>query len=529
MKKKPSSSLQRRQNKNPLSVLTEARWNVFDDFSAFRTYFNLLMMAVGVLSLQLVFIGEYSRAGAFSLCSAASLAPLGAWCYGKARGLPIFPVYALTYFATFAIQIYLQDELRDARNFFPPDPSNHWWAAWAVALALIPGMMVWLNMNKKGQQPPEQCHVINRSFANYLMLFMFIASSLLIAALATEKFSFLGRIGSILNAAARTGSVVSLFILSFQFGMGRLSGRVAVLVGIFLSLNIIASMASLFLGGAISVMAVAVAGYSLGKRRIPWLLAVVLFPLLSVLHAGKGDMRVKYWGEARAVKTVGFLEYPAFFMEWFEMGYEDLTRKKPSGVAISETEENLLERSSLIEIFLTAHKLAPETVPYLHGETYQSIPLLLIPRFLYPDKPVAHEGQRLLNVHYRVQSTEAVVQTYIAWGLMNEAFANFGYWGLPVFGIIIGLFFGGIARFCSSVPLLSFRGLLGALTIGFSIQAEMAAGVWVTSFSQSIILLVLLRWVVMKPELNPMYADTPASSNSSNKSRSRYSVRKFSP
>jgi len=493
----------RRERRNPFGSLGDLSWNAFEDFSAFKTYFRLGMGAVLLIGLFLFFQGEFSRGAAFLTCSGICLLPLGVWASGKVDGFPIYPVYALTYFATFSLQIFLQDNLTDTRGFFPATDANPWTSTLAVGLLILPGTWIWYLIGKRSMTPPASCQVIARPIANQLMLAMFIASSLTLAALATEQFGFVGRFVSIINAAARTGSVISLFILSYQYGSGGLNRVLAAVVGAFLFLGIIASMASLFMGGAISLIAVAIAGYSLGKRRFPWVLLLLLFPILSVLHAGKGDMRVKYWGEARAVNTVTFTEYPAFFMEWFDFGLADFEKDEATRAAKRANQQSLLERSSLIQIFLTVHHLAPDSVDYLSGETYKHIPMMLIPRFLYPDKPVAHEGQRLLNTHFLLQNEEQVIQTYIAWGLMNEAYANFGFWGLPPMGVIIALFFSWVARSCASVPLLSFRGLVGALTLGFAIQAEMAAAVWVTSYAQSIFLLLALRLVLMKNESNP--------------------------
>lgn len=493
----------RRGRRNLLGGLGDLTWNAFEDFSAFKTYFRIGLAVVVGMALLLFVQGEFSRGAAFLICSGICLLPLGIWANGQVAGFPIFPVYALTYFATFALQIFLQDGLTDIRGFFPPEESNPWVATLAVALFLMPGTWIWYQLGKKPVSPPDHCHVIARPIANQLMLAMFIASSAIIAGLATEQFGFLGRLGSILFAAARTGSVISLFILSYQYGAGLLSRSIVFVIGVFLLLSVIASMASLYLGGAIGLMAVGVAGYTLGKRRFPWLILLLLFPAFSILHAGKGDMRSKYWGEARAVGTVTFLEYPAFFKEWFDYGLEDFRKDEATREAERQAQESLLERSSLIEIFLTVHQLAPDDVPYLEGQTYRHIPVMLIPRALYPNKPVAHEGQRLLNTHFMIQNREQVIQAYIAWGLMNEAYANFGLWGLPFIGTGIALFFGRVARACASVPLLSFRGLVGALTLGFSIQAEMASAVWITSYAQSILLLFALRLVLMKKEPNP--------------------------
>ena len=152
---------------------------------------------------------------------------------------------------------------------------------------------------------------------------------------------------------------------------------------------------------------------------------------------------------------------------------------------------------------ITNEKLTP-----LHGETYAIIPPLLIPRIFWPEKPRTHEGQVMLNVHFGRQSRADSFATYIAWGLLPEAYGNFGaVWGAVILGLVIGVLFAWLENITASKPLLSLEGMVTfALFIGIASSFEMVSSVLVTSLFQSMITISLAcfpfvqRMTVIRPD-----------------------------
>ena len=135
----------------------------------------------------------------------------------------------------------------------------------------------------------------------------------------------------------------------------------------------------------------------------------------------------------------------------------------------------------------TAH-IAP-----LYGATYELIPPLLVPRIFWPDKPRAHEGQVRLNVHFGRQDLDATFQTYIAWGLLPEAYGNFGAKAGAIFlGFGLGLLFAWLENFTARKLLLSLEGFIAfTLLLDMAGSFEMVASVLVTTVFQSVVLLIV--------------------------------------
>lgn len=447
----------------------------------------------------------------YAIISTAALLPLYFWVNEKTKGLPIYPIYALTFYPTFALQFIINEQITDTRGFYRITGEDLYATSVVVAVFLLSGCLCWYLISSRPQKQMGKLAVMSEARMTSLMMVAFTMASVVTAGIATEQFAFLQGLTSILVALTNTVGTVSVFMLAYLWGGGKLSKFQLFFFLTALGLSLTARAASLLLIGSISTIMVTMAGYILGRRRVPWAILIGMFCTFYILHAGKGDMREKYWSKGRAVASVSFAEYPNFFFEWAKFGFENLG---PGDEIMKQAKqerqesEDLLERSSLLEVFLSAYKAAPDSAPYLKGETYRAIPTLLIPRFLYPDKPIAHIGQQTLNMHFGIQSRAEVQGTFIAWGLFNEAYANYGWQGVVGMGALLGLFFGWIAHLAAGAPFLSYRGLLSVMTLGFSFQVEMVAGVWFTAYVQSFLILTAVRLVLMQSQTLPMAGGT---------------------
>jgi hypothetical protein len=158
--------------------------------------------------------------------------------------------------------------------------------------------------------------------------------------------------------------------------------------------------------------------------------------------------------------------------------------------AAAKENQTLLARVNNLQNLLyvidaeTVQKIEP-----LHGATYSVIPLLLIPRILLTDKPRSHEGQIMLNVHFQRQDLNSTFETYIAWGLLPEAYGNFGpLTGAIVLGVVMGLLFAFLEKWTANKLVVSMEGFIGfTMFLGFANSYEMVASVLVTSIFQALV------------------------------------------
>jgi hypothetical protein len=212
-------------------------------------------------------------------------------------------------------------------------------------------------------------------------------------------------------------------------------------------------------------------------------------------------MRERYWENADSPGSkVTMVQLPAIFLEWIGASYDAILENRTGSGATSndanpEANKNqtLLDRiDNLQNLLFVIDAVKTDHVKPLEGATYTLIPPLLVPRVLWPDKPRAHEGQVLLNVHYGRQDLNDTLTTYIAWGLLPEAYGNFGpIFGSVYLGAFLGLLFAWIENLSARKPVVSMEGFL-ALNLLMSLMNsfEMVASVLVTSTFQSMVIVV---------------------------------------
>jgi hypothetical protein len=145
-------------------------------------------------------------------------------------------------------------------------------------------------------------------------------------------------------------------------------------------------------------------------------------------------------------------------------------------------------------------------VPFLNGLTYAPIPRLLIPRFLDDEKGISHAGNVLLTVNYGVQTLEQTRTTSIGWGLVPEAYANFGYVGVAALALVLAIFYSWVTNISVGVPMTSLRFVLGLLIMAAAAMSD-TMGIFVTSQFQGIVGVSLAALVLMRRQANPFAAE----------------------
>jgi hypothetical protein len=286
---------------------------------------------------------------------------------------------------------------------------------------------------------------------------------------------------SILRAVFYGIGILCTFITSQRWGRGELTqNEKTVFVCTFVPQLIFMSV-GLILIGAISLIGIALLGYLSGGKRIPWLVIGVAFVAIAVLHTGKTKMRIKYWDGGLPSPTM--TELPAYFTEWVEFGLEPTS----GGKTVSQ---KMIERTSLIHMLCLIVDCTPSRQDYLYGKTYTYVPPQLIPRLFWPDKPRSHIATYELAIYYGLQDEEATNSTTIAFGMLAEAYANFGLIG----GILLGAFWGYTLKklqiWSTFSPMFSFAGLFMVLLTAWAFNAELTMAAWVSSFEQAVIVVL---------------------------------------
>ena len=421
---------------------------------------------------------------------AAGCLPSAIWILKRLRGLPLFPVFAMTHIWAFGLPLLYEHPI--VIRF---EPERQLFAAASVVGFLLIATLVWHQARLRRPRPPRACLMLESARADNLFLailviaifFTFAGNGWWLMALSTEMYS-------IIRAVMLALEALSCFVLSYRLGSGELNVSQRAVFKVLFLILLIATLPTLYMVSAISLIGIAVLGYVSASGKVPWISMIIAVLVASFLHAGKGDMRQRYW-EEEDVTAIQPWDYPMFLATWVSSSADALFGNIPDD---DEQGQSIVERSSLMQLLLFEQDVADANFPFLWGETYLGIPELLIPRILYPTKPEAHFGTHLLNVHYGFQTREESEHTTVGFGLLNEAYANFGLMGMAALAVVLGAFYGLVESLALSVPLLSLRGLFVVVVASYAFQVEYAAGVWVSALFQSTIALLAFSFLLMK-------------------------------
>jgi hypothetical protein len=306
---------------------------------------------------------------------------------------------------------------------------------------------------------------------------------------------------SILYALLSVASACGFFLISLVVGGNEVSvvGKMAFWVLLVINGMIMASGFLLY-SAAASLITVAI-GFFWSNGRIPWRYLAAVMLMLSFLNSGKYAMRTRYWASDDSLGLqVSPMQLPAVYTEWVDSSIDAyLETDNPSPLSTLEStgpkkrSQTLLDRvDNLQNLLFIIDAIKVGHAKPLEGATYTLIPPLLIPRILWPDKPRTHEGQILLNVHFGRQDLYSTYTTYVAWGLLPEAYANFGsFVGSICIGSVLGLLFAWVENLSARKLVVSLEGFL-ALNLLMSLMNsfEMVASVLVTSTFQSMMVVI---------------------------------------
>lgn len=470
-----------------------------------RTFWATALGLLAVFILQTEHPGMEVVAACYAL-GAISLLPLWLWINRRVTGLPIVPAIAMLDLVFVVLPV-----LNFRTSVSSYSNSAHLAALAAQALFLIVMTAVWYKIASRPAPFPKRALMLdprkghNGFYQKAAVAIMLVVLIYQMAENANLVYEFiLSKIGfgwrNPIVSVITLMSLVGSFVLCLSIGQRSLSPMMMGLSIALIAATMLVNAVSLILANLTNQFFACLAGYILGRGRIPWVgLAIFLFTI-NLLHLGKWEMRHKYWeifdGTQRALTIV---DYPSFYAEWMGHGFDHLTGTAP--VRDKEDRTNLLERSAVVQIVLYAQRHVPDNAPYLMGATYTVIPELLIPRILHPNKPRSHEGQVILNVRLGMQTLSQTQTTYIAWGMLAEAYANFGWPGVILLGVILGWTFGKITALSALAPLASYRFAIASIFFLLALNCTQAvASIVVTTVFQTVIVASFLCLIVMSKQ-----------------------------
>ena len=288
-------------------------------------------------------------------------------------------------------------------------------------------------------------------------------------------------LASPLRAVCYGVGILCTFVGSQRWGRGEMTqGEKALLLCTLIPQLILMSV-GLILISSIGLIGIALLGYLSGGKRIPWVALSLSFTIIAILHTGKTRMREKYWNGDYPSPTL--TQLPAHFAEWFDYGLQPTSGDK-------SVSQKMLERTSLMHLLCLIIDRTPERQDYLYGSTYRHVLPQLIPRFFWAEKPRSHVATYQLGIYYGLQLEEDTNTTTIAFGLLTEAYANFGLIGAVMLGAFWGYTLKKLQVWSTFSPMFSFAGLFMILLTAWAFNAELTMAAWVSSFQQAVLMVL---------------------------------------
>ena len=238
------------------------------------------------------------------------------------------------------------------------------------------------------------------------------------------------------------GEVVQVFefsqVLAVSIGLlyflrkGRSPLLIATFFG-FLAFDLLFRISDTIFSKVAYLLACLLLVYVIERRRIPWKTIVLILLILIPMFAYRKQARLEvldrwyYGGSATISERIkdGFrFTIDAFKVwEWTNLG-EELSRQEQT-------------RFEAISYFGQCVYMVKECgKPLKYGETFWWMPLAVVPRAIFPWKPV-NIHPSLLAMEYEVKKGAKGAANF---PMLVEMFINFGFWGMVVLGFFQGAF-----------------------------------------------------------------------------------------
>ncbi|MBF0424951.1 MAG: hypothetical protein HQL66_03915 [Magnetococcales bacterium] len=293
---------------------------------------------------------------------------------------------------------------------------------------------------------------------------------------------------------------VSSYVLFRLIGEKKLSRRQTVFTAGSMLISVLVILNGLMLVNVVLWVFPALLGFTLGRGRVPIKMVILVVSVVALLSIGKGTARNIHWGSR--INSVGDIYNR--LVDWTNISLQAFQMDSDANTFV------LADRINFSGVLGMVIQRTPDEVPFIGGTTYAMLPSMIVPRFLWPEKPDGHAATIYLGVHYGVHTIDEVIMTSIGIGLLGEAYANFGFTGVFVFSGLLGWVLGHAHRMDARAPPLSVRsfflvGLLSSVT-----KIEFALVEIIIPLVQIVAMLLLIYgWLVRRrqiPRRLPGYA-----------------------
>jgi hypothetical protein len=272
--------------------------------------------------------------------------------------------------------------------------------------------------------PSGVCRALDATRVGYVLVVGFVLYAIL--------SRFIGAIPG-LQAIVATGSAVLVVGLSLEVWNARTTGSragLALWLAVPLLLPLVTVITQGFLGYGFAAM-LTVYAFSANFIRPRWkvlvaasLLAYVGLSVYITYMRDRSDIRRMVWGGSSFTDRASQLLGTFAGMEWF-----DYRSQAHLDRVDSRLNQNFLVGAAVL-------RLDRGLVPFADGATLEDAALSVVPRVLWPNKPVVGGSGDLVSIYTGIRFAEG---TSVGVGQVLECYINFGRTGIVIGFVVIGM------------------------------------------------------------------------------------------
>lgn len=392
-----------------------------------------------------------------------------AWRRGLRREVPLFALIAAAHWVYFAQPLFWGDRSLTGMADVAPDAL----ITATLAMALLGVVCLWLGMQThvepwRARTLPD----LTDSPMSWTYLRVLMLCGILIGFRSSTAYA-LGEGGRQVVVTLQTMLPLTVFVFFLRkYLRGETTGIDRALVLAFLASRVVIGLSSGWLGTVVWPGVICVLVYIAEGRPIPLKTAALVLGCVLFLQVGKEAFRGAYWTGATEGTTSERVQF------WIEQSASRWTDALHGGdtAASGKLASQSLSRLSLLTAAAHVLDWTPDTVPYQYGRTYSYVFVMLVPRFVWPEKPSMSEANQFYQVQYGLTSETNLNSVSIAVGFLTEGYINFGWLGVAGVAYFVGLLLGILqGTFLGSESGMLFGSLGLALIPGFlTLESQLA-------------------------------------------------------
>jgi hypothetical protein len=395
-----------------------------------------LLVAVGVVCIHMLFGHEdynfYERLLAGS-CGVLTVTVIWSYFSKQDRGLPVLEWVVLQLYVFFAMPIFFEGESLSNVNFQYLSRSGAIFQALVAANLFIVCLFAGWLLIRKRKETKSRATSIRQVQLSAVIVYGLLS---LVISYLLAKFEY-----EIADRWYRFplfvlfSPIIAQILLLFELHVRPKGRRIWLLIWLFTGFMVVQGLLRSRLDYALPPLITVGIGLLVAKQKIPKLLVVVILAMLLVFNPAK----LIY----RSLTGLGTAEFGSLSVgqmadAWMRSieeiwGQGEKTREKAF--------EKTASRLNNISINAAIINSVPDRVPYALGEPWVAIPVSVVPRFFWTEKPdITNITNDKFNVLFGMTTWKAAESSTSAYPAVADGFWNFGWIGVALVGFLAGLF-----------------------------------------------------------------------------------------